>query len=146
MKTSAKPTIFFLAVILIVAAGLYFLPPQEDLRRILKSIPFWLSAPVFVLLYVAANFVVIDIKDAFKLVGAIVFGAWVSAFLIYIAELINAVIFFNLSRRMGQAFVQRMLKNGTVFYDKLSGLGLTGSFCCGRSRLFLIASWISFSA
>lgn len=124
MKTAINTTIFFIVALLIVAIGLYFLPPQDDLRRILKGIPLWFSAPVFVLLYVAANFVVIDIKDAFKLVGAIVFGAWLSAFLIYIAEILNAVIFFNLSRRLGQAFVQRMLKNGMVFYDKLSNFDL----------------------
>jgi uncharacterized membrane protein YdjX (TVP38/TMEM64 family) len=124
MKTQVKTTIFFITAILIVAVGLYFLPPQDDLRRILKGIPLWFSAPVFILLYVAANFVVIDIKDAFKLIGAIVFGAWASALLIYIAELLNAVIFFNLSRKFGQAFVQRILKNGAVFYDKLSDFKL----------------------
>jgi len=122
MKIPLKTVIFFIAALLIVAASLYFLPAQEDLRRILKGVPLWFSAPAFVILYVAANFVVIDIKDAFKLVGAIVFGAWVSALLIYTAELLNAVIFFNLSRKLGQAFVRRRLKNGTVFYDKLSGL------------------------
>ena len=124
MRKSIKTAIFFITAFLIVTAGFYFLLPQADPRRLLKGIPLWFSAPIFVLLYVAANFVIIDIKDAFKLVGAIVFGAWISAILIYISELLNAVIFFNLSRKLGQAFARRMLKNGKGFYDRLSGLNL----------------------
>jgi len=122
MKRHLKTVGFFLAALFVMVGALVFMPPQDSLRSLLSKIPLGLSAPVFVLLYVAANFVVVDIKDAFKLVGAIVFGAWMSAFLIYIAELLNAVIFFNLSRKLGQEFARKMLKNGAGFYDRLSQL------------------------
>jgi uncharacterized membrane protein YdjX (TVP38/TMEM64 family) len=117
--------IAFAAVIFaIIWLGGVFLANMEQIKTILKSIPYIYSSIVFVILYVLANFVFFaDIKDLIKPIGAVMFGAYISTLLIYIAEVINAFIFFNLSRALGMKFVDRVLRGKFhKFYDKVSDM------------------------
>jgi uncharacterized membrane protein YdjX (TVP38/TMEM64 family) len=84
------------------------------------------SAPVFILLYVLSNFVFFwDVKDLLKPPAAFIFGAYISTLLIYIAEIINAFIFFNLSGILGKNFVEKALKGKfSRFYEKLENINL----------------------
>ena len=50
------------------------------------------------------------LKDPLKVVGAIVLGAYLSTLLIYIAEIINACIFFQISNSLGKDYVERSVK------------------------------------
>ena len=97
---------------------------MEKINSVLKNTPHIYSSIVFVILYILANFVFFaDIKDLLKPIGAVAFGAYISTLLIYIAEVINAFIFFSLSRLFGMKFVERMLKGKFhKFYEKLSDL------------------------
>jgi uncharacterized membrane protein YdjX (TVP38/TMEM64 family) len=74
-----------------------------------------------------SNFFILgDPKEILKIIGAVFFGAHLSTLLIYISEIINASIFFNMSRVLGKEFVERSLRGKfKKFYEKLSDLNFT---------------------
>ncbi|MFA5270980.1 MAG: VTT domain-containing protein [Candidatus Omnitrophota bacterium] len=124
LKTSLKIIVFLAFISLIIWLGGVLSENIEQIKTTLKNIPYVYSSIVFVILYVLANFVFFaDVKDLLKPIGAVIFGAYISTFLIYIAEAINAFIFFNLSRLFGMAFVERVLKGKFhKLYEKLSNI------------------------
>lgn len=113
--------IFLLAVI---ALGNFFSKDIEKIGSFLKAIPRLYSSPVFVLLYVLSNFFIFaDVKDLLKPVAAVIFGAGFSTLLIYLAEIINAYIFFNASSILGKKYVEKSLKGKFKnFYEKLGNI------------------------
>ncbi|MFC1704080.1 TVP38/TMEM64 family protein, partial [Candidatus Omnitrophota bacterium] len=102
-------------------AGKYFSADIDYYKEVLSGFPPLVSHTIFVLLYVAGSFFIWVIKDPLKVVGAFLFGVYVSTFLIWIAEMINAVILFNLSRRLGRNFVESKLQGGFANLDKKIG-------------------------
>jgi uncharacterized membrane protein YdjX (TVP38/TMEM64 family) len=114
----------FLGLILaFLVLGRIFSIDAEKIDAFLGRIPFTYSCLAFILLYVVGTFFLWHLKDPLKIVGAIVFGAYVSTFLIYVAEIINAYIFFNISSILGKDFVDRSLRGRfKSFYEKLEDL------------------------
>ncbi len=82
----------------------------KDYKDFILQFPVSVSGLVFVVLYVAVTLFVWLAKDWFKIIGAVVYGAYVSTFLIWIAEIINAVLLFSLSRRLGRELVEEKVK------------------------------------
>lgn len=106
-------------VVLVFLTGQWHIDSQK-IDTFLKQIPWGYACVFFFLLYVASSFIVWDLKDILKIIGAIFFGAYVSAALIYIAEVVNAVILFNVSSVFGKAFVEKTVKGRFKnFYEKL---------------------------
>ena len=130
LKNFSKIIAFVAFIFVIIWLGGVLSANIEKIKTILKSIPGIYSSIVFVVLYILANFIFFaDIKDLLKPIGAIMFGAYISTFLIYIAEVINAFIFFNLSRLLGMKFVERVLKGKFhKFYEKLSNISFKWIF------------------
>jgi len=91
----------------------------QDFKAIILKFPLVISGLVFVMLYVGVTFFAWLTKDWFKIIGAVVFGAYVSTLLIWIAEVINATILFNLSRKLGRGFIEEKFKGR---FDKLDTL------------------------
>jgi uncharacterized membrane protein YdjX (TVP38/TMEM64 family) len=77
------------------------------IRNILNNFPLLYSSLIYVILYVVVTFFIFFSKDAFWLMGALVFGAGLSALLISVAEVINAFILFSLSRKLGRGFIEK---------------------------------------
>jgi uncharacterized membrane protein YdjX (TVP38/TMEM64 family) len=72
--------------------------------------PLALSSAVFVVLYVAVTFFVwFGAKDIFRIASALVYGPYLSALLVYLGEMGNALVLFHLSRRLGQDYVVHKL-------------------------------------
>ncbi|UCG34790.1 MAG: hypothetical protein JSW17_04660, partial [Candidatus Omnitrophota bacterium] len=120
----SKPAVRFLLLILIIAGlfliGKYFAIDEAKINEFLEKIPYGWASAVFVFLYVAGTFIIWYLKDPLKVVGAIIFGAYLSTLLIYIAELINAYIFFRFSRGLGRDFIEKSVKGRfRSFYEKL---------------------------
>lgn len=117
---------FVLFVVFIVgtfALGKVFSVNQETINPWLTIFPFWAAALIFFLLYIIGTFVVWYLKDPLKVVGAIFFGAYISSLLIYLAEIVNACIFFRLSSVLGRDFVKQSLKGKLQdFYEKIATL------------------------
>ncbi|MFH1876527.1 MAG: VTT domain-containing protein [Candidatus Omnitrophota bacterium] len=95
-------------VLLSLVLGNIFSIDRTAIDRFFGKIPLTFSIPVFIGLYVAANFFIFwDIKDILKIVAAVIYGAYLSTALIYCAEIINAVLFFKLARSLGKNFSQK---------------------------------------
>jgi len=115
--------IVFLVIILII--GSTFSVNPEKMKSFLKQIPVLYSTLAFVFLYVIGTFFIWYLKDPLKIVGAVVFGAYISTFLIYISEVINAFMFFNLSAILGKEFIEKKVRGKfRRFYEKLEGVNL----------------------
>jgi uncharacterized membrane protein YdjX (TVP38/TMEM64 family) len=105
-----KFVIFIVTVILFMVIGRYFPLDLDKLQRPLTNLPFFWAGIVFIILYVIVTFFICFSKDVFRIVAAVLFGPLLSSLLVFIAELINAVILFNFSRFLGRGFVEESLK------------------------------------
>lgn len=99
--------IFTLVVIL---AGCFYIGKmvyidQEWCRHFFDAIEPVISWPLFVLAYVGLTFIVWFAKDILKIVGALVFGPYISTGLIWLAEMLNILVLFTLARKLGRKFV-----------------------------------------
>ena len=102
----------------------------ESMRSFLTSFPIFLSGIIFVVLYVVlTNLIWFGPKDVFRIAGAVIFGAYISTTLVWISEMLNAVVLFCLSRQLGQEFVEQRFR---VKRSKIEGIkessGIFGSF------------------
>ncbi|UCC95753.1 MAG: VTT domain-containing protein [Candidatus Omnitrophota bacterium] len=125
--TASKPfnrfLVFIIFFIIIIIIGFTFSIDEEKISSFLNKVSIGYATLVFVLLYTVGTFAVWTLKEPLKIIGAILFGAYVSTSLIYIAEIINAVVFFKLSRKFGKDFVERKVGGGFKrFYDKLENI------------------------
>ena len=97
----------------------------QSIRKPLESLPLFVSSLVFVILYVVVTFFVFFSKDIFYLAGALIFGPYLSAALIFISEALNAWILFYCSRHLGRAFVRDSLSGKYQRLDeRLGGVSL----------------------
>jgi uncharacterized membrane protein YdjX (TVP38/TMEM64 family) len=108
-----KSDIGFTILVLLIAA-LFCAPGRypvnlELIQEKLVGWPLAYSGAVFVLLYVIVTFFIWFSKDAFWLMSAVIFGPYVSAVLILLAEFINAGVLFSLSRNLGRGFLEKNL-------------------------------------
>lgn len=79
-------------------------------QKLLSRYP-TLSGLIFVLLYVGTTtFIWFGPKDVLRISSAILLGAYFSTVVVWIGEMINAFIMFNLSRIMGQEYVEQRLR------------------------------------
>jgi uncharacterized membrane protein YdjX (TVP38/TMEM64 family) len=124
-----KPQIRFFILLLFIISFVFLgrLVPvdKQAIDDFLKRIPLVYSSAVFAFLYIAGTFVIWYLKDPLKIVGAIVFGAYVSTLLIYVAEIVNASIFFHLSNILGKEYVEKSLKGRFgKFYEGVDEINL----------------------
>ncbi len=101
--------ILIIAILVIWYLGRYFRIDTQALKTSLQKFPLTYSGILYIALYVIVTFFVFFSKDVFWLTGAVLFGPLLSALFICIAETINAVILFYLSRSLGRAYVERRL-------------------------------------
>jgi uncharacterized membrane protein YdjX (TVP38/TMEM64 family) len=125
----AKPHVRFALLLLFIIAFLFLgrLVPidKEAIDSFLKRVPLVYSSMAFTFLYVVGTFVVWYLKDPLKVVGAIVFGAYLSTLLIFIAEIINACIFFQISNSLGKDYVEESLKGRFKrFYERIDEMNI----------------------
>jgi len=73
----------------------------------LRAIPLYYSGPLFVALFVVGTFFLWYLHDPLYVISALVYGAFWGTLFLYIAHLINALIFFQMSAKMGAGFVDK---------------------------------------
>lgn len=130
---SQKKLLLLIVTLLVLASvflGRFFSLDIEKIQTFFRGFPLIFACVLFIVFYVAANFFVFwDVKDLLKPLAAVFFGAYLSTLLIYIAEIINATLFFNLSKRLGQDFVERSLRGKfRNFYEKLENISFIWIF------------------
>lgn len=123
-----KSRIEFIALVLLFVvlyyAGRALSFNPDTVKMLLGEAPLIFSCLLYVLLYVIVTFFVFFAKDVFWISGAFIFGPYLSAFLIWLAEVINACVLFGLSRRLGRAFVEHHLpEKYRAFDERLGRLG-----------------------
>jgi uncharacterized membrane protein YdjX (TVP38/TMEM64 family) len=101
--------VLILAVCLLFYLSRYISPDIPGIQKSLSAFPLSVSAPLYVILYVIITFLLFFSKDVFWLMGAFLFGPFLSASLICIAEVINAFILFHISRLLGRGYVENKL-------------------------------------
>ncbi len=100
--------VFILFLFLCWFLGKEFNIKLEGYRSLLSRYPLYLSGIIFVVMYVVVTFFVwFGPKDVFRIAGALLFGPYVSTLLVWISEMCNAAILFQVSRRLGRDFVQQ---------------------------------------
>jgi len=110
-QASIRFVLFLLLACLFVGAGFFVPFDQQDVELFLGRMPVIGSGAVFVALYVVLSFFVwIGPKDIFKIVGAVLYGPYLSSFLVFIAEMLNVIALFSLSRCLGRAYVSSRLR------------------------------------
>jgi uncharacterized membrane protein YdjX (TVP38/TMEM64 family) len=114
----------FVAILLVmIFSGKVFTIDKKQLDHFFAPIPIGYSIVIFLILYVASDFINWVLKDMLKVLGAIIFGAYVSSLLIYISEIINACIFFRMSTYLGRDFLDASLKGRSKkLYENLGSL------------------------
>ncbi len=124
-STFIRFAILILLVVLLFVLGNTFSIDHKKINDLLRRISPLYASLIFVFLYVVGTFFIWYLKDPLKIIGAVLFGAYLSTFLIYIAEIINAIIFFNLSNMLGRDFVEQKLKGKfRKFYERLGDVNL----------------------
>ena len=120
---SKKKFILFVILLLgsFILAALVALDPKP-LKKILLPLPGVVAYVLFILLYVVGTFLA-DLKDPLRIVAAVLYGAYVSTGLIFVAEMINLVVLFNLSKKLGRNYVEDRLKGRfSGIYNRLEML------------------------
>jgi uncharacterized membrane protein YdjX (TVP38/TMEM64 family) len=90
--------------------GRYLHIDTETIRQSLSKFPVFISGALYIILYVIVTFFIMLSKDMFWLVGAVLFGPYLSALFVFIAETVNAFILFYLARLLGRGFVEHSAK------------------------------------
>jgi len=113
--------IFIGAIVLFLGLGKFFHFNDEAIQQALKGFPLIWAGIIFIAGYVLFSFFFWFSKDIFRIAAAILFGAYLSTLLVFIAESLNAMILFCLARALGKDFVENNLsKKSSGFYQKLS--------------------------
>ncbi len=110
-QSTLRFILLVVCIIFFLSIGSFFHIDETAYKSLLTGTPLVFSGIIFILLYVGVtSFIWWGPKDFFRLTSAVIYGPYISTVLTYIAELINAAIFFNLSRRLGRGFVENGLK------------------------------------
>lgn len=108
-----------LLVVIFLNIGRFFHLDEEWYKSLLTGAPLALSGVIFVVLYVVVTSLVwLGPKDFFRISSALIYGPYISTLFVYIAEVINAFIFFQLSRKFGRGFVESKLQGKMKSLDE----------------------------
>jgi len=114
---------FVLLIVLVIACGFLgklFNIDVQYFRELLARSSIVLSFFIFVFLYVFLTFFVwFGPKDVLRVGAAVLFGAYISTFFVVMAELINAVILFQLSRKLGRDYIVKKFRLKEKDMDKI---------------------------
>ena len=116
-KNKIKFLVLIICLILLWYLGRLLRIDTEALGKFLNRFPVLYSGIIYVALYVIVTFFIFFSKDIFWVAGAVVFGAILSTLLVYISEIINALILFHLARYLGRNFVEHHLKKKSENLD-----------------------------
>ncbi|MFA5145605.1 MAG: VTT domain-containing protein [Candidatus Omnitrophota bacterium] len=119
--------IFALALIWYLGKRSYI--DTQAIQAALQKFPLFYGGIIYIVLYVTVTFFVFFSKDLFWLMGAVLFGPFLSALFISISEVINAFILFYLARYLGSPYARKRLsKKYNKLDDKLANISFLWLF------------------
>ena len=105
IRNSTKFLSLIILAVIFLCLGKFFSVNKEMCQAFLADFPVVLSGFIFIFLYVVVTFFVwLGPKDIFRITAALVYGAGLSTVLVLIAEMINAVVLFSFSRKLGRDY------------------------------------------
>ena len=109
MKNRTLKFILFIIVIIVCwGIGRYYDFDLEYFQEFFSQFPVVLSGLIYVPLYIVLTFFVwVGPKDIFRVLGALLFGPYISTLFVWIAELGNAFVLFHFSRKLGREFIEK---------------------------------------
>lgn len=113
--------LFLLAMAVCWYIGQHFSVDAQEIQNILLQINPFYSGIIFVFLYVIITFFFLFSKDVFWVMGAVLFGPFLSTLLIWIAEVINAFVLFYFARKLGRVFVEQKTAGRLAGLDERLG-------------------------
>jgi uncharacterized membrane protein YdjX (TVP38/TMEM64 family) len=106
-----KFLLFLAFLIICLALGRQFAFDIEQLKDFIARFPLIVSGGIFVGLYVGLTSLIwVGPKDVLRIAVALVFGASWSTLFVWIGEMGNLAVMFNLSRRLGRGFIKEKFK------------------------------------
>jgi uncharacterized membrane protein YdjX (TVP38/TMEM64 family) len=115
--------------ILLISLGQFFSVGQDEVSNFFKQFSLPWASVLFILFYIGGTFFLWYLKDPLKIIGALLFGPYLSTFFIYLAEIVNAYIFFMISKFGGETFLEKKLKGKPKkIYEKIGNLNLSWIF------------------
>ncbi len=132
-----KFLIFVVALALFWLLSRHFHIEPDSAENFFRKIPLLYSGAIFIILYVIVTFFIWFSKDVFRVVAAVLFGAYISTVFVFIAEALNAFILFFLSRCLGRGFVEN--KTGGKYGGLDKKLARIGFFWLVMFRLAPLA-------
>lgn len=115
-KSKIKFLLLVLTIVSLWYLGRNLRIDTQKIQDSLRDFPLLYGGILYVALYVVITFFVFFSKDFFWFMGAVVFGPYLSALFVWIAETVNAFILFYLARYLGRDFIEQHL---TQRYKKI---------------------------
>ncbi len=118
------------SALVILLLGLWSLARQytitiEAIKTYITAYPPLIAAFVYASIYIFVSVAPTPARDLVKLVGALIWGILASSAILWIAEILTAIISFWLSRLMGKAFIDRIIGNrASSLQDRLRHAGI----------------------
>ncbi|MFA5260038.1 MAG: VTT domain-containing protein, partial [Candidatus Omnitrophota bacterium] len=114
----------FLIFILLMACFLALSPfihfDQQTVQDYLKGFPLFWSGLIFIFLYVGLTFFIwVGPKDVLRVVGAFLFGPYLSTVIVWVGEMGNLCVMFSLSRHFGRGYVAERMPGKMQRLDRV---------------------------
>lgn len=117
-KNKIKFLVLIIAILLLWFLGRCFHIDSENIQKLLGKFPIFYAGIIFIILYCLVTFFIWLSKDVFRFIAAVLFGAYISTLLVFIAETLNAFVLFYFSRGLGRSFVEDFLKGNYKNLDE----------------------------
>lgn len=136
-RTTRKFLLLIACAVFFLIIGRFWGMDERWCQSLLTGTPLAVSGIIFIILYVVlTSFIWLGPKDFFRITAALIYGAYMSTLLVYISEVINAFIFFTLSRRLGRDFVEGRLRGRMKRMDEMTAG--SGFWWIVAMRLFIV--------
>ncbi len=138
MNNKARKFIFLLLMtVAFLILGVFIKFEIEGFNNIFKQYSILFSGLLFVFIYCFLSFFIwVGPKDILKIAAAGIYGAYLSTFFVYIAEMINLILLFTLSRKLGREYVETKIKGKASALDET--ISSTGFWSIFALRIFPI--------
>ena len=115
--------LFIIAIVLIILLAIgwwkFVHLDEAQAEAFLHRFPLQISALIFVGIYVfLTTFIWFGLGNFFRIAAVMVYGPYLSTLFFWAGEMINLVIMFSLSRKLGRRFVESKLKKHLARMDE----------------------------
>jgi uncharacterized membrane protein YdjX (TVP38/TMEM64 family) len=121
---SVRFIVFVIVLVICFLVGRTFKVDLAACKDFLYSLPIFLSGIIFVILYVGLTCLIwFGPKDFLRVSSALIYGPYWSTVFVCVGEMLNLVVMFHLSRRLGRDYVQSKFNIKPADLDKVKEKG-----------------------